>query len=194
MPFPTRSFFHPIHLIVLLCACSDAPAIVETDPSLPAGQNASGTAPDDRSITVWTGETATVSYEAGGEQLARLSGGCDGKSSMSIGFQSGELYQPSWRYFAFDSASDVAVRQTGEIPLSRVVFDDGVKDEAEFGTYPPNRYAGTGTLIITRHEAGTHAKLMEGIVRAEVESPDGDIVPLEAKFSIPLACWSVGLE
>lgn len=149
---------------------------------------------DHRAITVKTGDAGAVAFQAEGESLARLSGGCDGKSPLSIGFQSGQIYQPSWRYFAFDSADDVSARQTGDIALNRVVFDDGVLEQSEHGIFPPNRHKGTGMLTISRHEAGGLNKRMEGVVRAELTGPDGEGLVVEAEFSIPLACWSIGLD
>lgn len=147
---------------------------------------------DHRSITVRYGDDGAIGFEASGKSLARLSGGCDGKSPLSIGFQSGQIYQPSWRYFAFDSADNVGVKQLGDIALNRVVFDNGVLEQSEHGTFPPNRHEGVGTLTISRHEAGTHDKRMEGVVRAQLLGPNGETVPVEAEFSIPLACWSPG--
>lgn len=179
--------------LVVLSACGGS---YEEVAAAGATQGPDSTTPraDHRIITVEFGPEGAIAFQAEGESLARLSGGCDGRSPLSIGFQSGQIYQPSWRYFAFDSAEDVGVRQMGDIALDRVVFDDGVLEQSEHGTFPPNRHKGTGTLTITRHEAGGLNKRMEGVVRAELTGPDGERRPVKAEFSIPLACWSPGLE
>ena len=189
-----------ICLAASVAACGGKPADVSADEVIPVDASATGAQQDAasdaayRRIEVKVGDDQEIRFQAVNEELLRLAGGCDGKAPMSIGFQSGELYHSSWRYFAFDSDGPVSARQLGEIPLDRVTWDDGVVPNEKMGVNMPDRFEGKGTLTITRHEASLSGRRMEGAVSAVVENKEGEALPLLASFSVPLACWSVGLD
>lgn len=153
-----------------------------------------GLAPDYKFIEVKVGDEEEVRFLAKGADLLRLAGGCDGKAPMSIGFQGGENASDSWRYFAFDSAEPVSVRQLGEIVLNRVTWDDGIVPHETLPVSVPNRYEGPGILTITRHEASLQGRRMEGTISAAVQNQSGELLPLMASFSVPLGCWSIDLD
>jgi hypothetical protein len=171
---------------------ADAIQTESTRPEAPS--DTAGLPADYRKIEVRVGTAQEVRFKAENEELLRLAGGCDGKTPMSIGFQNGELYQASWRYFSFDSDGPVSVRQMGDIPLSKVTWDDGVVPNEKLNMNMPDRYEGPGMLTITRHEASLKGRRMEGQVNATLTNKDGNALLLNASFSVPLGCWSMGLD
>lgn len=173
--------------------------ISEERPTPPVAGATDGALVDAVMVRV-TGGVDTVRALRGSELT--MSGGCDGRSRMSLGFQGGRPAGPDWTYLAFDTEGAVGTGETGSFAVEEIRWDHGtfVPDDLPDGvtTRVPNRFTGTGTLTLTTHDATmAHAtagtRRMTGTLAGDgLENEEGVTVDLAAEFDVHLSCGVSG--
>jgi hypothetical protein len=192
----TKAFFHTtLALFLLIAACGNpAPeesqsdmAATETESSAPS----SGTEDNDGMINAFSlaaSGGATASWEGGGFSLV---GGCTPSQPMSMGFLRGTLRSEELAQVAFDSADPIDTGETGTFALKEIRWDNGIVAHSIPGggeVSVPNRFTGTGTLVIETHNAAVNNRQLAGTVTGTVSNDDGVSADLVVEFDIDLSC------
>lgn len=168
-----------------------------------------GNAPEGEQAAPADGEASGVpangiynfSLEVTGDQAAAavpgpaelsLSGGCNGKTPISLGFNNGQNNSPAWFYLALDTEDVVAPGETGVFSISRLNWYKG----NETGGDTPAREMmisltlkeGTGSVTIERHDASMQGRRLAGILHGTVQDTAGAQSELNARFDIAMSC------
>lgn len=121
-----------------------------------------------------------------------LSGGCNGKTRISLGLNNGQNNSPAWFYLAFDTEGVVAPGETGMFSLSRLNWqkgnEAGSETPAREGTIFLTLMEGTGSVTIERHDASMQSRRMAGILHGTVQDKAGTQSELNARFDIAMSC------
>jgi hypothetical protein len=148
------------------------------------------------SVTIRVAGAADATFTLQGDQVT-LSGGCDGRSPISLSFSRGNVAREDagWIYLGFDTATVVGTGDMGTFGLTEVRWDHGTRVQTIGGREIrlPNRFSGPGTLTLTAHDATmahatSGARRMTGTVRADALSNRTESVRLEATFDVHLSC------
>ena len=196
---PTQSWTRASGLmtVFMLVACGggDAPDTGAPTTDAPA-EATSAAAPGGRD----TGINAFEFTISGVEPVAEtptvgeltLAGGCTSTGPLSIGVVSGSPIDEDYFHFAMDSVEPVGRGQTGEVALSSITWDNGVKaprNMPESAIRVPNRLEGPGTLTIESHSGVGMGGRMSGVVQGTLtDSGTGESADLVVSFDIDLAC------
>jgi hypothetical protein len=192
-----------------LAACDGGEAAESGDTADAAGRSAAAASSDatPRSDDGGFVDAVTVRVSGGTEasialrdEALSLGGGCDGNSPISLGFFRGTPTDPDWFRLGFDTAERVGTGETGTFDLDEVRWDDGTFVHQVGGreVRVPDRFAGSGTLTLTTHDATmahamAGARRLTGTLRADsLTNRDGVAVRLEADFDVHLSCGVKG--
>lgn len=144
-------------------------------------------------VRVTGGADASIALR---DKEVSLSGGCDGNSPISLGFHRGTPAEADWFRLGFDTTEPVGTGETGTFGLDAIRWDNGtfVHHVGGSDVRVPDRFAGTGTLTVTTHDATmahsmAGARRLTGTLRADnLTNKDGKTVRLEAEFDVHLSC------
>ncbi len=128
-----------------------------------------------------------------------LTGGCLDRNVIGMSFTRGEVTEKDLFQVRLRTADSVAAGETGTFEVSELGWYNGQFTPEDLPTelnlLVPDAYEGSGTLMLTLHEAGGLNGRMAGTVEGNAKQVDGDNeVMINASFDINLGCSNLSLD
>ncbi|MEM7502198.1 MAG: hypothetical protein AAF417_09155 [Pseudomonadota bacterium] len=127
-----------------------------------------------------------------------LTGGCLDHNVIGMSFTRGQLTDTDLFMVRLRTAASVGPGETGKFAVSELGWYNGQVKPADLPTSArillPDAYEGTGTLSLTRHEAGGLNGRLAGTVEGTVKQSGGENeATIKVAFDINLGCGNRAL-